>query len=293
MRFNVKMNFYIDAGASWANTLRLANDLFPKRNWTTVAFEASPLIQPFVDEYAQFLNGERRDEPTVCLPRSGSTAHLRKYSNSLNCNSRSDRAMRACVAAALAPRLAALKPDPALNSSELVNNRTSEAAKGTPGRFFAVPAAVGARDGWVTLWGSPMQLIRGGAMLSGRAARSSSTHHYTTRQVDLASWIKKSVSVGDFLFLKLDVEGAEHAVLRRMEQLGVHRLVDALALECHDQRHECAATLRRVQSWNVTVIRESQYKGMDSATAGETAIDLLEDSVIFPCTTRGYKSVFG
>ena len=199
--------------------------------------------------------------------------------------------------AALVPRLVALKPNPSLNSSFLVDKRLAEAGLGihqpTRSHYIAVPAAVGDSDGWVTLWDDPQQLIRGGAMLSGRAARSSSTHHYTTRQVDLASWIKKSVSVGDFLFLKLDVEGAEHAVLRRMEQMGVHRLVDALALECHDQHHECAATLRRVQSWNVTVIRESQYKGMDSATAGETAIDLLEDSVIFPCTTRGYKSVFG
>ena len=89
-------NLFIDAGANWANTLRLAPDLFPGRGaWLTVAFEASPLIQPFVEEYVNFLNGNRSEAPTACLPRSGSTIHLRRYAPSLGCGRLSDATMRA------------------------------------------------------------------------------------------------------------------------------------------------------------------------------------------------------
>ena len=134
------LSLYLDAGANWGNTLRLANDLFPKQNWLTVAFEASPMIQPFVEDYVDFLNappGERPDAPTVCLPRSGSTPHLRRYAPSLGCKSKSDEAMRACVMAALAPRLAALKPDPSLNSSDVVDKRLAEAGMGILRRGLA------------------------------------------------------------------------------------------------------------------------------------------------------------
>jgi len=177
--------------------------------------------------------------------------------------------------AALAPRLSALRADPALNSSSLVNTRLVEAGLGinrlAENQYVAVPAAVGDSDGWVTLWGDPQQLIRGGALPARKAVAK--THRHTVRQVDLAVWIKEFISVDDFLFLKLDIEGAEHSVLRRIEEIGAVKLVDALAIECHDQRHECAATLRRVRGWNVTLIHESQYRGVDSATAGETTID--------------------
>ena len=60
---------YIDAGANWANTLRLYRDelhklsRFPvKRStssqpWEIYAFEASPVIQPFVEDFVKHLNG--------------------------------------------------------------------------------------------------------------------------------------------------------------------------------------------------------------------------------------------
>lgn len=275
-------NLFIDAGANWANTLRLAPDLFPGRGaWLTVAFEASPLIQPFVEEYVNFLNGNRSEAPTACLPRSGSTIHLRRYAPSLGCGRLSDATMRECVMSVLRQKLRALRPDPALNETALVDARLTQAVKiaGTsclnhttcPNRYVAVPAAAGIDDDWLTLWGSPEQLIRGGALPTSQASMTRA-HRYTVRSVDVASWLARAAPRAEFVFLKMDIEGAEHALMRRMEALGVHRMVHALALECHDNAGSCAATMRRVRSWNVTIINEGRYGGMDAAAAAETSV---------------------
>ena len=273
------MNLYVDMGANWANTLRLGPELFPNRDaWLTVAFEASPLIQPFVDEYVRFLNGERPEAPTVCLPRSGSTPHLRRYAQALGCLRKSDEAMRACMWTALAPHLSALHANPALNSSALINARMNEAsniaslecANGCVDRFVAVPAAVGIRSEWISMWGSPQQLIRGGAKPSALVP-AETEHLHTVLSVDVVSWLRRAARRAKFVFLKMDVEGSEHNILRRMEARGVHRFIDAIALECHDFVGQCAATWKRIRRWNVTVINETSYDGMDTQTAAETS----------------------
>jgi hypothetical protein len=272
-------NLYVDLGANWANTLRLAPDLFPSRGaWLTVAFEASPLIQPFVEQYVSFLNGNRSEPPTVCLPRSGSTIHLRRYAPSLGCGRLSDVTMRACVMAVLRQGLQALQPDPKLNETALVDARLNEATQIADAQcinstmcqnqYVAVPAAAGIHNGWLSLWGSPEQLIRGGALPTAQAPMSR-THRYTVRSVDVASWLASTALKAEFVFLKMDIVGAEHALLRRMEALGVHRMVHALAIECHGS---CIATMRRVRSWNVTIINEERYGGVDSASAAETSV---------------------
>ena len=70
-------HIYIDAGANWANTLRLFRDLSPaaaSEPWEVYAFEASPLILPFLEEFTRWLSsGRDGTAPTSCLPTSGST----------------------------------------------------------------------------------------------------------------------------------------------------------------------------------------------------------------------------
>ena len=72
-KIKVIMAWFIDLGANYANTLTLYEKLRSPLHpfWTTVAFEASPLVQPFLRDYCAFLNGERNEEPENCLPRSG------------------------------------------------------------------------------------------------------------------------------------------------------------------------------------------------------------------------------
>ena len=274
------MNLFVDMGANWANTMRLGPELFPGRDsWLTVAFEASPLIQPFLDDYTEFLNGERVDPPTVCLPRSGSTPHLKRYAAAIGCARRNDDAMRRCIWVIMANRLAALKANPDLNSSTLINERLSEAVRvsretcplGCRDRFIAIPAAVGHRDGWISMWGSPRQLIRGGAKPASQVP-SEKSHLYTVPMIDVIRWLESAAAMAKFVFVKMDVEGAEHEILRHMETSGVHKMIHAIALECHDIAGQCAQTIRRMAQWNVTVINETVYNGMDAITAGETSI---------------------
>ena len=69
---SVLFQVYIDLGANWANTLRLFKDI-PWRQghqysgpWEVYAFEASPLIQPFVERFTRYLNGAQ-DRPPLTV----------------------------------------------------------------------------------------------------------------------------------------------------------------------------------------------------------------------------------
>ena len=91
---------YIDAGANWANTLRLFRDLSPaaaSEPWEVYAFEASPLILPYLEEFTRWLSsGSSGTAPTSCLPTSGSTDDLLHWSRAgIGCPEHSMDAMRA------------------------------------------------------------------------------------------------------------------------------------------------------------------------------------------------------
>lgn len=273
------MNLYVDMGANWANTLNLGRELFPGRDtWLTVAFEASPLIQPFLEQYVRYINGERSDEPTTCVPRSGSTPHLRLYANKIGCAYEKDEDMRKCMWNLLEPHLIALKNTIEPKTSTLLTliktrlqlaTRSIACSSGCLNYTLAIPAAVGTRERWVHFWGSPMQLIRGGAKETKKSHRNNVN---IVRSIDIVSWLNYTARKAAFVFLKIDIEGAEHAVLRRMEELGVHRFINAIALECHDFEGMCISTLRRIHRWNVTIIDEKRYNGMDAITAAKTNV---------------------
>ena len=280
------MNLYVDAGANWGNTLRLAADLFPGRGaWTTVAFEASPFIQPFLEQYIDWLNGARRDEPELCLPRSGSTVHLDAFARLVGCpNSTvtSQAVMRSCMFHRFDAELRKLAPLPALNSTALVRKRLAALetprASGAPAAFTHVPAAVGTADGVARIWTSRRQDLRGGATTSGPSGEFSTDPafrmtRFAVPSVDVVAWLQRVATPDDFVVLKLDVEGVEHALLRRIEQRKAMPLVDAIALECHGptvREGACALTHAMLRRWTasfgVQVFNESRYKGLDSAS---------------------------
>lgn len=79
------------------------------------------------------------------------------------------------------------------------------------------------------------------------------------RSVDVAQWILK-LPVDAYVFVKMDIEGAEHGLVRRMEKLGSHRRISRVSIECHG---DCRDTMRRIRSWNVSIITEHVHKGMD------------------------------
>ena len=156
-------------------------------------------------------------------------------------------------------QLNTLVQDPRLNSSHLVDQRLNQAishnCRATDTYTF-VPAAVGVSTRLTRISGSPEQLIRGGALPGSRFKH----HTYDVQTVDFASWIDR-FEEDNFVFVKMDIEGAEHGIVRRMDELGTFRKIDAIAFECHGP---CRTTLATMRRWNITMIRENMYAGMDS-----------------------------
>ena len=232
---------YIDLGVNWANTVHLFQKLDRSGSaYEVYGFEASPLIQPFAEDYFAWLNGDLPNEPESCVPPSGSSDDLDRYTPLYGCptarQSGYDR-MRECMFRRLDRSLRALRPNPALNSSTLIQRRLGSARnRCLPERgqnhYTFIPAAAGGRAAeWLTFYGPPHQLIRGG--VHPARPHGDASYHFRVRVVDVASWIASSFAPADYVFLKVDIEGAEHEVLEQMVRDGTMPLVDVLSIDCH------------------------------------------------------------
>ena len=222
-------HIYIDAGANWANTLRLFHDLEPaaaSKPWEVYAFEASPLILPFLEKFARWLSsGSDGAAPTSCLPTSGSTDDLLHWSRAgIGCPEHSMDAMRECMWSVFDAPLAALAPDPRLSGERLINHRLSMARQGraqNSSRYTLIPAGVSAGPepiSYITIDSNPHQLTRGGALTLGRSTNKS--YEYRVPVVDIVSWIISSFEPADEVLFKIDVEGVEHEIFEQLTQRG-------------------------------------------------------------------------
>ena len=302
------------SGVNWANTARLFEDLGEEASSFTYeiyGFEASPLIAPFADAFFAWLNGDRVEEPESCLPRSGSTKDMARYAGAFGCGKEAwlaakfqkhgnhtmhevyNAKLRACMFKAVELPLSRLRPDPGLNSSELIAERLGQASrqachpavsepplnhKHSPKhRYTFIPAAAGAQDGWLRLYAPPHQLIRGGGtsvemlpvlrpgLSAQRTQRSRSPcadlpagcgesvvydgrYEYVVRTVDVASWVLHSFGPRDYVLMKMDIEGGEHALLQAMIRNGAIRRVHTLSLECHGNTSECGHLHRHIKA---------------------------------------------
>ena len=83
-------------------------------------------------------------------------------------------------------------------------------AAGSKPRYTFVPAAAGAAEGWLSLFGPPEFLIRGGALpTQARYARAPDAaaqrkkHTYTVIVADVLHWLMKHFTVDDWVVLKV------------------------------------------------------------------------------------------
>mmetsp|Transcript_8252 Transcript_8252/g.19408 ORF Transcript_8252/g.19408 Transcript_8252/m.19408 type:complete len:379 (+) Transcript_8252:37-1173(+) len=279
---------YIDMGANWANTLRLYYDIAPKelrdRAWEIYAFEASPIIQPYVDKFVHYLNG-KGNKPELTVPPSGSTRHLNAYAPYFGCPASLTDGfvqgqMRQCMYDTFEPALSALHAEPYLNSKDLIEARLAEAStplaeNATQSRFTFVPAAVGGVNGWLCLHGVDRhQAIRGGAAESTKLALDPNDLRGVKVSVtDVVSWIMRNFSPHDYVILKMDAEGAEFPILEGLYRAGQLGLVDLLAYECHEWIKNPASYRMRTCEDMAKVLKEEQvptmmetdlYEGWDS-----------------------------
>lgn len=229
-------------------------------------FEANPLISAYAEQYVEYLNGVRAEEPKNCVPRSGSSKHLQEYANVYGCKGEQ---WRACMFNKLEQPLAALMDslNPNLNSTLLLKERLDTAASCNGGHvnpqawnhsrcnatFTFVPAAVAASDGWLSFDSSARQLIRGGSVAHNlgqasymnrkngfvrkhpqlKAQGAMAPVEYTVRTVDVVTWMASSFRTSDFVVLKMDVEGAEYSIFEKLAEIGKIDLIDVLSIETH------------------------------------------------------------
>jgi len=268
-----RRNVFLDMGANWANTLRLWRDVVAdgrEKPWEVYAFEASPLIQPYMEEFTDWLNGAG-PKPNLTVPPAGSSANLKKYAERYGCTTSED-VFRECLWMKFQTPLAALKPNPALNSTALVRSRLADAGRPATRkhRYTFVPAAVAAADGSLQLGiVDANQMIRGGAVSTGDASREGV--QMVVPMVNVVDWMIDNFREEDFVFLKLDAEGVEHQILSRFIDRGKFGLIDVLLMECHSFAGNCKALMGRVKDQarkvKTKVMTESRrFPGYDSCS---------------------------
>lgn len=236
---------FVDLGANWANTLRMWQDHFPERMdsaWEVYAFEASPLVQPYLDKFVRWLNRAEDCRPPVTVPPSGSSNHLSEFAARYGCPVGGD-SMRECMWRTFEKQLHALDDStlPWLNDTALIHSRM-QLAQHPPAdardRYTMIPAAASNRDGTLDLGGiSAEQIIRGGAHLEQTNKAKKMT---LVSVVDVVTWITSNFKEEDFVFVKMDIEGAEFGILNDLMSMGNFGLIDALNLECHGAFGSCS-----------------------------------------------------
>jgi hypothetical protein len=245
---------YLDLGANWANTLRLHHKLqnflpFNRTrsegsscsyDWEIYSFEPSPVMQPYVDAYAGFLNG-KRTKPILTVPPIGGTLQMLPYAKRLGCPSQHDHrqypSMYACMNRIFAGAYSNLQVDVRLNGTALLQTRMDEAASPNSGgrnsnaeRYTFIPAAAGVGAESIDVsW--PSGLFFSSASTGTSPFVSRPPHipeHMRAPVVDVPTWVKRHFSARDLIIIKMDVEGAEHRILRKMATDGTLSWVSVL-----------------------------------------------------------------
>ncbi|KAK7294780.1 hypothetical protein RJT34_17676 [Clitoria ternatea] len=69
---------------------------------------------------------------------------------------------------------------------------------------------------------------------------------------DFADWLKKTVTMNDFVVMKMDVEGTEFDLIPRLFKTGAICLIDEIFLECHYNRWQRCCPGRRSSKYEKT-----------------------------------------
>ena len=61
----------------------------------------------------------------------------------------------------------------------------------------------------------------------------------TRPSIDIADWLKRTVSTTDFVVVKMDIEGAEYEVIPHLLSTGAAALIDEIFVEVHTETNTC------------------------------------------------------
>lgn len=138
-----------------------------------------------------------------------------------------------------------------------------EFAKQIPKRdnWTVLQQAVWIKDGTIEFYVDDHRV--GSTVIKGKKTGKLAEVPLEVPSIDFSEWLKRNYTARDFVFVNLDIEGAEYAVLDKLLADGTIDLVDKLCVEFHDHKvgvpeerdHELAEriTARNVAMWYKTV----------------------------------------
>lgn len=222
----------MDLGANWANTLRLHHKLKghvrqkilhpsdPRAfnncsyEWEVYAFEASPVMHPFIESFVKHLNGDG-PRPPIVVPPVGGSIQMLAYAKHFGCPSRHNRTdyprMYRCMNHIFREPYSTLSVDPSLNDSTLLQRRLDEAAvpnRGTATRYTFVPAAVGGVAGELYVeWPAGVLLyVDAPGNPKERIPRPAGVPvHMSVGVINWAQWLKQHFQHDDIVLVKVRV----------------------------------------------------------------------------------------
>ena len=283
---------YLDLGTNWGDTL----DLYRKgladgahanaTNWEVYGFEAAPLLMPYVDQLVRWKNGVPGVErPVTCFPPAGSTKDRIRFSKLVGCWRTWAPKINFCLEHLFRSDLDRREPDHVLLNHTTVWQRLHEARErpvptAAAARYTFVPAAVGGRTGTISFSrkrisaGANSRLTSGfrkGSMKHLAAGAGSSNATFDVQIVDVTSWLARNFHVDDYVLVKLDVEGAEHEIVERLEARGALSLIDVMAIECHGWSGNCSKVYGSLLRAGVKI--RTDYESLVTAADWQETID--------------------
>lgn len=274
---------YLDLGANWGQTLDLHeklarasgivdHDKVRALSWEVYSFEASPWIQVFDEQLVEYKNGYSKVKPLLPFPDSGSSLDLRRFAAKAGCPKDPVNSMRTCMLNRYSEKLEKLSPNSALNDTSLIHRRLdlgSHPNSGEKTRYTFIPAAVAASNGVMPVKQSYLQLLIGGVPsfeMKGLPTAIDADRYFPlvyVATVDIVDWLLKHFTPEDLVIIKMDVEGAEFAIVPELIRRKADKLVDVLAWECHNGKGgSCAELKDMISATSIRLLNErADYNG--------------------------------
>lgn len=98
------------------------------------------------------------------------------------------------------------------------------------------PWAAWTFDGLVEMAADGTDTPMGSTLMPGKQAIWDSHPHVTVKAFDFSKWLNQKFTVEDFVIIKMDIEGAEFPVLKKMVKDGTIRIPNLLFVEFHQNK---------------------------------------------------------
>jgi hypothetical protein len=231
-------NIYIDAGAKDGRTLTLfqkaAHSPLVEVPWDVFAFEPSPVFFALNEYETNRLS--KRNIPQRTAKFATVPPQCQRRPELFEVEGECQRALAETVKfqeEVFADY--AEKGLPIALVEERLKRRPDTSLIFAPGSFVHVPAAVSTEDGVVHLSWSTDNAWNGGGTTVGINSHTMETRQYEVVAVDFASWLASVAVPSDYVFLKLDIGGAEFAVLEQLMKTGAIHLIDEISIAFHSR----------------------------------------------------------